>query len=237
VVGAKLLRDNSDSGRAVDLPSSTTPTTGLIRPTSPPTTVDPREEALLSLIVVPADVSATSDVGLLPGGDGLGQPTLDLCNGTYPSEDLREARLQDVVVDAQGLVTLSTEAVLYRDAAGADQALAELRAVTAACPTEAVPDPVTGAKATTHFNPPPDGDWPQTDTVTRLAFDLTSTDANGQTTHSIAVYLQRGRVLLGVYFPQPDGPQAPVAGQTTIPAIVGVFAGRVAALPASIIGS
>src|SRR5205085_971330 len=153
------------------------------------------------------------------------------CNGTYPSEDLREARLQDVVVDAQGLVTLSTEAVLYRDPAGADQALAELRSVTAACPTEAVPDPVTGAKVTTHLNPPPDGDWPQTDTVTRLAFDLTSTDANGQTTHSIAVYLQRGRVLLGVYFPQPDGPQAPVAGQTTIPAIVGVFAGRVAALP------
>jgi hypothetical protein len=238
VLGAKLLRDDNSSERAGNPPVSTTPTTGLIRPTSPPTTVDPREEALLSLVVVPADVSATSTVGLLPGGDGLTQPTLDLCNGKYPSEDLREARLQDVAVDDQGLVTISTEAVLYKDAAGATQALAEARSVAAACPADAVPGLLAGDPAlTTHFNPPPDGDWPQTDTVTRLAFDLTTTDATGQTNHSIAVYLQRGRVLLGVYFPAPDGAQAPVAGQTTIRGIVGVFAGRVAALPASIVGS
>ena len=236
VLGAKLLRDDS-SERAGNLPVLTTPTTGLIRPTAPPTTVDPREEALLSLVVVPADVSASSTVGLLPGGDGLTQPTLDLCNGTYPSEELREARLQDVVVDDQGLVTLSTEAVLYKDVAGATQALAEAKSVAAACPAEAVPGLAGEPAVTTKFNAAPDGDWPQTDTVTRLAFDLTTTDATGKTNHSIAVYLQRGRVLLGVYFPAPDGPQAPVAGQTTIPGIVGVFAGRVAALPASIVGS
>jgi hypothetical protein len=237
VLGAKLLRDGSSSERAGDLPVLTTPTTGLIRPPAPPTTVDPREKALLSLVVVPADVSASSTVGLLPGGDGLTQPTLDLCNGTYPSEELREARLQDVVVDAQGLVTLSTEAVLYKDVAGATQALAEAKSVAAACPAEAVPGVAGEPAVTTRFNPTPDGDWPQTDTVTRLAFDLTTTDATGQTNHSIAVYLQRGRVLLGVYFPAPDGAQAPVAGQTTIPGIVGEFAGRVAALPASIVGS
>ena len=223
--------------RPGDLPVLTTPTTGLIRPTAPPTTVDPREEALLSLVVVPADVSASSTVGLLPGGDGLTQPTLDICNGTYPSEELREARLQDVVVDAQGLVTLSTEAVLYKDVAGATQALAEAKSVAAACPAEAVPGLAGEPAVTTKFNAPPDGDWPQTDTVTRLAFDLTTTDATGQTNHSIAVYLQRGRVLLGVYFPAPDGPQAPVAGQTTIPGDRRRFAGRVAALPASIVGS
>ena len=236
VVGARLLRQDPSSNRADPTPS-TTPTTGLIRPTSPPTTVDPKEEALLSLVVKPADVPASSTVGLLPGGDGLTQPTLDLCNGTYPSEEQREARLQDVAVDGQRLPTLSTEAVLYRDAAGAAQALAELRSVSAACPEGAVPSPVGEPGATTHFNAPPDGDWPQTDTVTRLAFDLTTTDDTGKTNHSIAVYLQRGRVLLGVYFPQPEGAQSPVVGQTTIPGIVGVFAGRVAALPASIVGS
>jgi len=57
------------------------------------------------------------------------------------------------------------------------------------------------------------------------------------TSHSIAVYLQRGRALVGVYFFEPDGPQAPVAGQTTVAGIVGVFAGRLAALPASVISS
>ena len=67
--------------------------------------------------------------------------------------------------------------------------------------------------------------------------DLTTTDESGQTTHSIAVYLQRGRALLGVYFSQADGAQAAVAGQTTIPGIVGVFAARLAALPVSVVGS
>ena len=237
VLGAFLLRDKSGPDRTVDEPPRSSPTTGLIRPPSPSTTVDPLESALLALIVGPEDVSPSSTVGLLPGGDGLGQATLDLCNGTYPSESLREARLQDVVVDQQSQVTLSTEAVLYRDAAGAAQALSEVAAVAAACPAEAVPSPVGERTVATHFNPRPDADWPQTGTVTRLAFDLTTTDETGQTEHSVAVYLQRGRVVLGVYFPKPDGPQAPVAGQTTIPGIVGVFAGRVAALPASIVGS
>ena len=38
---------------------------------------------------------------------------------------------------------------------------------------------------------------------------------------------------MGVYFPQPDGAQAPVDGQTTIAGIVNVFATRMANLAAS----
>jgi hypothetical protein len=237
VLGATLLGNDSGPERATDVPP-TTPTTGLIRPpsSSTTTTIDPVESALLSLVVLPEDVSPSHTVGLLPGGDGLLQPTLDVCNGTYPSEALREARLQDVVVDDQDEVSLSTEAVVYRDTAAATQALAELRSVAAACPGEPVPSPVGAPTVTTRFAAAPDGDWPQTDTVTRLAFDLTTTDATGLTRHSIAVYLQRGRVLLGVYFPSPDGPQSPIAGETTIRGIVGVFAGRLAALPASVVG-
>lgn len=213
-------------------PSITTP---LLRP--PATISDEDAEALLAMVVVPADVASTLAIGVLPGGEGLSQPTLDLCNGTYPSESLRRARLQDVVVAEQTMVTFSTEAVLYADTAAATQALDEVTAVVAACPPTPVPSPTGGSTVTTTFAAAPDGDWPQTEGVTRLAFDLTTTDEAGQVNHSYAVYLQRGRALLGVYFPDVDQPPTEVAGKTTIPEIVSVFAGRLAALPASVVGS
>ena len=49
------------------------------------------------------------------------------------------------------------------------------------------------------------------------------------------MYLRRGRVLMGIYFPRPDGTQSPVAGETTIAGIVNVFANRIAQLPESIV--
>ncbi len=215
--------------------SGPAPTTPRLRP--PTTLADEDADALLSLVVVPDDVATSFTIGVLPGGDGLTQPTLDLCNGTYPSESRRQARLQDVVVDDQTVVTFSTEAVLYADPAGAAQALAEVQEVVAACPPTPVPSPSGGPTLVTTFGPPPDGDWPQADGVTRVAFDLTTTDESGQTNHSYAVYLKRGRALLGVYFPDVDQPPTAVAGQTTIPGIVGVFADRLAALPESVVGS
>jgi len=141
------------------------------------------------------------------------------------------------VLDAQGGQALSTEAVLYSDPAAAAQAFSELKSVAAACPSTPVKSPVGEATVITKFNPAPDTAWPQTPTVNRLAFDFISTDGNGQVSHSVAVYLQRGRALMGVYFSQPDNAQVPVTGQTTIAGIVGVFAGRMAALPASVVGS
>jgi hypothetical protein len=211
-------------------PTSAPPTTA-----APQTNNDPSASALSSLIVKPADVTAPSTVALLPGGAGLGVATLDLCNGNFPSDDLRTARLQDGVFDAQENATLSTEAVLYGDSAATTQAFSELKSVAAACPSTPVPS--ESGPVTTKFNPAPDANWPQTPTVNRLAYDFTSTDGSGQANHTIAVYLQRGRVLMGVYFFQPDGDQAPVAGQTTVAGIVGVFAGRMAALPTSVVGS
>ena len=85
----------------------------------------------------------------------------------------------------------------------------------------------------TTFNPAPDAAWPQTPTVDRLAYDFTTTDDQGQTQHSVAVYLRRGSFLMGVYFPTPTGTQVAVDGQTTIPGIVTVFANRLAKLPPS----
>jgi len=199
---------------------------------------DPAAASLSDLIVRQADVPTTVTVVPLPGGDQLGtQATLDLCNETFPSESLRTARLQVAAVDAQGNSLLSTEAVLYTTPAATAQAFSELGATVSKCPTTPVISPVNEPPVTTHFNPAPDGAWPQTASVQRVAFDLTTTDASGQTQRSIAVYLRRGRALLGVYFAQPDGSQTAITGQSSIPGIVSLFAARLAALPASVVNS
>jgi hypothetical protein len=212
-------------------------------PVSPPTSSpslgagnDPSASALESLIVRPEDVPAAAQVVVFPGGIGLNQPTLDLCHATYPSESRRTARIQDAVLDDRGILALSTEAVLYGDSAATTQAFSELRSVATECPSTPVQGP-TGESTTTTFNPAPDSAWPQTPTVNRLAYDVTISEPATPPRRLIAVYLQRGRALLGVYFNQPEGVQVPVEGKTTVQDIVGVFAGRLAALPTSVVGS
>jgi hypothetical protein len=191
---------------------------------------------LSGLVVAQADVASTVTVQRIPnGGQVAGEATLDLCNGTFPSESLRTARLQVAALDAQGNANLSTEAVLYSNPPATAQAFAELKAVAAKCPASPVVSPVGEATTTTRFNAAPDAAWPQVSGVERVAFDSVSTDQSSQAQHSIAVYLRRGRVLMGVYFSRPDGPQGAVAGQTTIAGIVNVFATRMASLPASVV--
>jgi hypothetical protein len=223
------------SGPATPLPTPGTTAPGPA-PTPPAGPADPGQSALSALVVTQSDVASADTVGPIPNGDQvIGQPSLDLCNGTFPSEAFRKARLQVVAVNGQGTSFLSTEAVLYASAANTSQAFAELKARAATCPASPVPSPVGEPTVTTRFNPAPDGAWPQTPTVERLAFDFVTTDDTGQAHHSVAVYLRRGRALMGVYFPQPDGTQGPVAGQTSLAAIVTVFAGRMAQLPASVV--
>lgn len=222
--------------------SGSTAAPGTLRPGSSTTVPlsagnDPSASALEDLIVTPNDVPATADVVVFPGGIGLDQPTLDLCNGRYPSESRRTARFQDAVLDAQGTLVFSTEAVLYRDSGGTTQAFAELQQVVAACPPTPVQGPAGEPPVTTKFSAAaPDANWAQTPTVNRRAYDLTSDNGTGPR-RTVAVYLQRGRVLLGVYFAKPEGAQMPVEGQTTIEGIVAVFAKRLAALPTSVVGS
>ncbi len=230
--------DPSPAGTAAGQAPTTQPFTA-----SPPTSVpsspagnDPSAAALESLVVQPEDVPASARVVVFPGGIGLNQPTLDLCHGRYPSESRRTARIQDAVLDAQGLITLSTEAVLYGDSSATTQAFSELRSVAAECPSTPVQGP-TGGSSTTTFAAAPDAGWPQTPTVNRVAFDVTITEPATPPRRLVAVYLQRGRALLGVYFSQPEGVQVPVEGKTTIPDIVGVFAARLAALPTSVVGA
>jgi len=214
------------------------PSTPGATPTSSDTSQGPagKPTSLPSLLVQPRDTTRALSVRLLPDGDQVkGQATLDLCNQTFPSESLRTQRLQDVATDSSGHVIVSTEAVLYRNAAATKQAFTELRHVAKSCPDRPVADPDTGSTTTTTFHATPDTNWPQTASVGREAFSLTTTDANGESADSLAVYLRRGRVLLGVYFSKPDGEQPPIDGHTKPADIVSAFATRIAQLPASFV--
>jgi hypothetical protein len=210
-------------------PSSPSPTTP-----SPGAPTDPNQSALSGLVLQQADVPAAVTVATIPGGTQVsGQATLDLCNGTFASEALRAARLQVAATDANGNEVLSTEAVLYASPAAAAQAMSELKSVAAKCPSTPVASPVGEPTVTTSFNAAPDTAWPPVATVQRQAYDFVTTDQTGQSQHNIAVYLQRGRVLMGIYFAETVGAQATVDGQTTTAAIVHIFENRIAQLPTS----
>lgn len=206
-------------------------------PTAPSQSRDPSAGLLASLVVNDSDVAPTLQVAGLRGGNGLSVPTLDLCNGTFPSETMRTARLQVAAVDAQGDTALSTEAVLYSSGAGTANAFSELRQTAENCPNKPVDSPVGLATVTTRFRPAPDAGWPQVPSVERLAFAFDTTDANGDTTHSVAVYLRRGRALLGVYFSHADAPTAVVEGKTALGDIVTIFANRLGKLPVAAVST
>lgn len=243
VVVAKVVGGGGD-GRAADspvvpLPPVTAPSAGPTPTPSvpPPASGDKDASVLQDLVVRQSDVSSTATVQLLPDGNKVsGETTLDLCNGTYPSESLRSARLQVLELVGLGTTALSTEAVLYRTPADAAQAMREIQSVVAKCPpNQPVVSPVGEDTVTTTFGPPPDRSWPTVGGVQRLAYAVRTTGQLGGTDDHIAVYLQRGRVLEGVYFPSPSGAQPPVEGESSIAAIVDLFARRIAALPSSVV--
>ncbi|HEV3365208.1 MAG TPA: hypothetical protein VG795_13895 [Acidimicrobiia bacterium] len=195
-------------------------------PTAPSQSRDPSAALLADLIVTDADVGPSLTVVGMQGGNGLSQPTLDLCEGTYASESMRTARLQVLAVDAQGQAALSTEAVLYSSGAGTATAFSELKNTAASC-----------QDGRTRFGPAPDTDWPQVPSVERLAFAFDTVDSSGETDHSVAVFLRRGRALLGVYFSHADAPTAVVDGKTALGEIVNIFAARLAKLPVAAIST
>ena len=234
-----LLDSHSRSNDTAGAPATTAPG-GTSRPgtTTPSNNVpstDPDRNVLGGLVVQQSDVGAQRTVILIPNGNFTSQPTLDLCNGTFPSERLRTARLQVAAVDAAGVSALSTEAVLYRNPAASAQAFAELAGVRRSCPTQPVPSKVAGDPAAkTTFRAAPDTNWPRTPTVEREAYSFVSESA-GKSYRSIAVYLRRGRALMGVYFLEPKAVEPSVAGERSIARIVSVFEARMARLPAAVV--
>jgi hypothetical protein len=186
-----------------------------------------------------SDVPAIDIVDTVPNGNAVqGEPTLDLCNGTFASEAARTARNQVEVFDSLGNAPFSTEAVLYGHAANGEQAFSELRNVAHDCPSTPVVSPVGEPTTLTLFGANPDGGWDHTAGVDRLAYDVTTTrNDTGDTSHAVVVYLRRGRVLMGLYFNEPDGTQVAVNGETTIQDIEQVFEKRMAAVPSNVANS
>jgi hypothetical protein len=233
VLTAVWLRDDPSSSHAAAPAPTTAPRAGggaTVVPTEPDANV------LDGLVVRSTDVSADNLVVTIPGGRDVGsETTLDLCNGTFPSESQRTARRQVQVIDSTLTPSISTEAVLYRNPSGAVQAFSELRRVASQCPPTPVASPVGEPTVTTQFLAPPDGSWGTTNAVERQAYAFTTTDDLGNAYPGASVYLRRGRVLMGLYFSQPDGAQIAVDGNTTIRGIVAVFEHRMAALPASVV--
>jgi hypothetical protein len=88
----------------------------------------------VQVVLKPPQVGAGYRLLVIPGGNTLSQPTLDLCqNGGYPSEKLRASRLQVGYAKRGSLLQLSNEVVTYR-AGGAAQAIGEARRHALACP-------------------------------------------------------------------------------------------------------
>ncbi|HVJ95663.1 MAG TPA: hypothetical protein VNC41_02415, partial [Acidimicrobiia bacterium] len=194
-------------------------------------------QILDGLIVQQSDLGFTDEVIPLRGGsDAVNEPTLNLCNGRYPTEGSRVARRQVAVFGVEGTPKLSTEAVTYDDVATSEQAFDEIKRETARCPKTPVPNGTGTGMETTRFNAPPDADWQDTPGVQRLAYDMERTDENGSSNRSIVVYLRRGRALMGVYFYTADRAAQPsVQGRADVEAIVKIFAQRLADLPQSAI--
>ncbi len=229
VFGAQQLLDRRSTSRT---PAAAAPSVPQQLPSA-----DPAAAVLPDLVVRQSDVDSTVTVAQIRNGTAVsGAATLDLCNGRFPSESLRTARLQVAAYDDQGAVELSTEAVAYQNAAATTSAFAELTEVAARCPNSPVTSPVGEPTVTTSFSADPGSSWPRSAGVDRQAYQFTTTDAAGTSSSAIAVYLKRGRILLGVYFPRPEGQQAPVAGQSTVAGIVRVFQDRLARLPSPLPG-
>jgi hypothetical protein len=238
-----LILNVTDSGSqpvAVS-PGTTVPSSGAAPgtttpgPTLPP---DPNEDVLAGLIVNQGDVAAKYTVHHPASGINMAAATLDLCNGTYPSEVHRTARRQVYVglTSDPTNTSFSTEAVLYRTPADAAQAMQELRSVVATCPPTPVKSPIGEPDVITKFSAPPDAAWGNTPSVQRQAYAFVTTDPQtGESAPGIAVYLRRGRALLGLYFSNPTGAQIPIDGQKTMKQIVSVFESRMAQLPQSVV--
>jgi hypothetical protein len=224
------------------LPSPTSPPT-LPPPTTSPSVAPPPPGSTTALLqsfsLRQSDLPSGQQLVVIPGGDTLNDPTLDLCNGTYASEARRASRLQLAAETTDGSEVISSEAVLYDSPAGTTQAFTELRKVASTCPSTPVPSPVGEPTVTTKFGPAPDSGWPTVPGVERLAYTITTTDSSGANATSTVIYLRRGKALLGVYIPAPasGGPTASVQGKTSAADITAIFEHRLASVPASAIGA
>src|SRR5438874_2611258 len=90
---------------------------------------------ITKLALTAADIGPGYTRHVIPGGTLVqDQVTLDICGGSYPSEGLREQRLQLAFLPPAGQKTeISNEVVRYAPG-GAEQGLREVKQHIAHCP-------------------------------------------------------------------------------------------------------
>jgi hypothetical protein len=194
-----------------------------------------QDQSLLSQVGVgPDDLGPGYTARLIDQGDQLSQATLDLCSLPFASERLRQARRQVAVSDSTGDAVLSTEAVLYRNQAGAAEAVAEARGAASRCPSGVVTSP-DRTEPPLRWRIHADGDLggARPASVDRVGLSVQTSEAGEPFDDEVVVFLRRGRLLLGLYFLAPDGPQVQVDGGSSIASTVATFEDRLAAVPAA----
>jgi hypothetical protein len=133
-----------------------------------------------------------------PGGSSfIGETTLDLCAGTYPSENLRTGRLQVRYTHPVKSVDISNEIVTYV-AGGAQQALAEVSKVAQTCATKAVIQKRGAVTTTFQATAVHDPKLPPGTVAVKLVIKQTAGKKHITQT-GIAIYQVKGDTLSGVY--------------------------------------
>jgi hypothetical protein len=174
---------------------------------APPAQTSSADLSLLqSVSLQTADVRSDFEIVPYTGGTVvLGQVSLDLCSGSFPSERLRIGRFQ-VAVRPKGTSrshdeVASVEAIAYTDRVAAEQAVQELSNAARGCPSSSLVPPAVANEPPLfwQFGAAPDKRWKDVPGVRRLAFDVRLQDVQGQLYRTHLIYQQRGRVLVALY--------------------------------------
>lgn len=166
---------------------------------------------LQSLLIQPNDFSTNVTIDFLANGKELaGQPTLDVCSGSFPSELKRQARFQVAAYDNGGVFTgYSSEAVVYGTPADAAQGLKEIREAQASCKPGTLAERPPDGKVT-YFPANPSSLIPLATKSTMLPLGQRAIDemklrlANGSASRIVSIYQVSGRFLSALYFSSSD---------------------------------
>jgi hypothetical protein len=203
-----------------------------------PSLSDPQQKILAPLGLVQADVTNGYRVDLAAKGTSLMEKTLAFCGKDYPSEEAREARRRSVLVGPDGqLPGVLSEAVLYTTPKAAAAALDELRAATRSCDAAVPLDTDGDGVAVTITQTGTDGIdvrgfVPPSDRVL-IATTLTETKTKASATF-ITLYQVRGRVMVALYFQNPDGAAFTAAELGDLHALGVGIAKRLASMDAAV---
>jgi hypothetical protein len=153
---------------------------------------------LNGVVLKGAQVGHGYKLAAFPGGSSfIGEPTLDLCAGTYPSETLRTGRLQVEYKHPKATVSVSNEVVTYVTG-GAKQALSEVTKVAKSCSAKAVVKTTQGVKFVYKTTQLKESKLPPG----AVAVKIVETQSKGNqhfTQTGIAIYQIKGNTLSGVY--------------------------------------